>query len=183
MPSATLEILTLIAILVGPIVALAIQRWSDNRKEARDRKLAVFKTLMMHRATPVSIPYVQALNLIDVEFTENSEKEKIVRTAWKILLDHLNDADKDAATWVEKSRDFTSDLLAKMGNCLGYEFDSVHLKKHAYYPVGLGNIEEEQHQLRRKILDLLDGERRIPVAVLEEKFPELTADAASNSQT
>ena len=71
------------------------------------------------------------------------------------------------------SGQWTSLLLA-MGNCLGYDFDEVHVKKGAYYPKGLGNVEEEQHALRRGLLDVIGGKRRIPVGVFEEKFPALS---------
>jgi hypothetical protein len=55
----------------------------------------------------------------------------------------------------------------------GYDFDEVQIKKGAYYPMGLGNVEQEQHSVRRGILDVLAGRRRIPVGIFEDKFPEI----------
>src|SRR5207244_804584 len=64
-----LSALTIAAIYLGPIAALKIQRRLDDERESKRRKLEIFKVLMSNRATPLSPAYVQALNLIDVEFT------------------------------------------------------------------------------------------------------------------
>lgn len=81
-----LSAITIFAIYYGPISALRIQRRLDDERETRNRKLQIFKTLMTYRVTPVNINFVQALNLIDVEFTQQGGKEKAVRDAWKELL-------------------------------------------------------------------------------------------------
>ena len=78
-----LSILTIIAIIVGPVAALYVQRRLDEGREKRNRKLWVFKTLMSYRATSLAPIFVQALNLIDVEFDGSDKKEKNVRDAWK----------------------------------------------------------------------------------------------------
>ena len=35
-------------------------------------------------------------------------------------------------------------------------------------------FEQEQHAIRRGLLDLLDGKRRLPVGVFQDTFPEIT---------
>jgi hypothetical protein len=77
-----LGVLTVVAIVCGPIIALQIQRKLDREREALNRKLWVFKTLMSFRATALAPAFVQALNLIDVEFSGHNDKEKAVRNAW-----------------------------------------------------------------------------------------------------
>ncbi len=166
--------ITIFAIYYGPIKALKIQRTLDEERDARSRKVSIFKTLMSYRVTRLAPAFVQALNLIDVEFTANNEKEKAVREAWK----ELNDLYANYKTTVnaeDKTNDLVAVLLAAMGKCLGYDFDKVYLKKGGYYPEGLFNVEVEQHSLRRQLLELLDGtgRRKIPVAVFEQKFPDL----------
>ena len=170
-----ISILTIIAIVVGPIVALDIQRRLDKGREARNRKLWVFKTLMSFRATALSPNFVQALNLIEVEFDSKSEREKAVLIAWKVLLDHFGELGKTPLppNADEKTATLTTNLLLAMGKCLGYDFDEVQIKKGAYYPMGLGNVEQEQHSVRRGILDVLAGRRRIPVGIFEDKFPAI----------
>jgi hypothetical protein len=167
--------LTILAIVAGPIIALELQRHLDEGREARNRKVWVFKTLMAFRATPLSPHFVQALNLIDVEFDAKTEKEKAVITAWKVLLDHFGElrAPTLPANANEKTATLTTNLLLAMGKCLGYDFDEVQIKKGAYYPMGLGHVEEEQHAVRRGILDVLQGRRRIPVGIFEDRFPPI----------
>jgi hypothetical protein len=62
-----------------------------------------------------------------------------------------------------------------MGRSLGYDFGKVYLKKDAYYPEFAQNIELEQHVLRKRVLELLDGSgtRKLPIAMFEQKFPDL----------
>lgn len=167
-----LSVLTIIAIIVGPIVALDLQKRLDKGREERNRKLWVFKTLMSFRATALAPQFVQALNLIEVEFDSKNEKEKAVLTAWKVLLDHFGELGKTPlpANADEKTATLTTALLLAMGKCLGYDFDEVQIKKGAYYPMGLGNVEQEQHAVRRGILQVLSGKRRIPVGIFEDKF-------------
>lgn len=165
-----LGIVTVLAIVVGPVAALWIQRILDEGREKKNRKLWIFKTLMSNRATRLSPLYVQALNLIDVEFTD--PKEKAVREAWKELLDLYTNY-KTTPNALEQVGELTAVMLAAMGKTLGYDFDKVYLKKGVYYPEFLGNVELEQHALRRSFLELLAGKRRIPVGVLQDKFPEI----------
>jgi hypothetical protein len=169
-----LSLITIFAIYYGPISALRIQRQLDDEREARNRKLYIFKTLMTYRATPVNINFVQSLNLIDVEFVGSHEKEKAVRDAWKELLDHFSNYN-DVANPAERSLELTATLLSAMGRSLGYDFDKVYLKKGAYYPAFAVNVEQEQHALRKQVLELLDGTgtRKLPVAVFEQRFPDI----------
>jgi hypothetical protein len=173
----TLNILTIVAIVSGPIIALQIQRKLDHDREARKRKVAVFKTLMSFRATALAPTFVQALNLIDVEFDGNSEKEKAVRSAWKILLDHYVDLshapEPNSPALLEKGIQLRANLLLLMGGCLGYDFDEVQIKKGSYYPMGLEDVEKEQHAIRRGVLNVLSGKGRIPVGIFEERFPAI----------
>jgi hypothetical protein len=161
--TAIIAALTILAIIVGPLLALLLQRIAENRREKRQAKLWVFRTLMMYRATPLAYAYVQALNLIDVTFNADNDKEKAVREAWNSLLDHLT-VNKDNPDFGENTRVLTAKVLAAMGKCLGYAFDEVYLKRHAYQPKGHGDMELEQQELRKLLLQVLRNDRRIPVA-------------------
>jgi len=138
---------------------------------------------MSNRGARLSPSYVQSLNLIDVEFTGTDEKEKAVRAAWRELLDLFQNF-KTTPNAPEKSDELNAVLLAAMGKSLGYDFDKVHLKKGAYYPEFSQNIESEQHALRKRVLELLDGSgtRKLPIAMFEQRFPDLT-DKPPNSTT
>lgn len=172
MSESQIGILTIIAIITGPLFALWLQRWTEDRRERRKQRLWVFRTLMMYRATALNPNYVQALNLIDVTFNEASPKEKEVRRAWKVLIDHLS-TDQTTIPAREKTQGLTADLLIAMGRSLGYDFDEVQLKRQSYRPVAHAQIEEEQAELRRLLLMVLRDQRRIPVAVFPDEFAPL----------
>lgn len=174
--SLVVSTITIFAIYYGPIAALKIQRKLDDERESRNRKQWIFKTLMTYRATPLNMNFVQALNLIDVEFVADNDAEQAIRDAWKELLDHFNNYNQ-VQNPIEKSVELTAVLLSAMGKSLGYKFDKVYLKKGAYYPSFAMNVEQEQHAVRRGLLDVLEGKRRIPVGIFEDKFPQITLDA------
>jgi hypothetical protein len=175
---AVLSVVSIFAIYYGPISALKIQRKLDEERETKNRKLQLFKTLVSYRATRLAPAYVQALNLIDVEFTEDNDKEKVVRERWKELRD-VYDNYKTTANPEERSADLNASLLAAIGESLGYHFDKVYLRRGGYYPEFLGNVEVEQHSLRRQLLELLDGtgKRKLPIATFEQKFPDVKPPA------
>lgn len=172
MSETSLAVASIAAVIVGPIAALTIQRWTDHRGELRKDKMWVFRTLMTYRATRLNPNFVQALNAIDVVFNGNNDKEKNVRTAWKVLLDHLN-TDQRADAAQERTLDLTIRLLVAIGRCLKYDFDEVHLKRQVYQPIGHNQIEEEQRELRQLLLRLLRGQRRLSVAVFRDDFDPL----------
>jgi len=163
---------SVVAVLVSPLVALQVQKYLDGRHESYNRKLTIFKNLMMYRVTPLSPGYVQSLNLVDLEFNGNNENEKAIRERWRILLDHYNNYSA-ATDPVEKARALSIELLKAMSKYFKYDFDEVYLKRGAYYPKFFSDVEEEQHALRRKLLEVLDGNRRLPIGVFEQKFPDL----------
>ncbi len=175
--------ITVWAIIHAPKAALRIQRQLDEEREAKNRKHYVFKTLMSYRATRINPNFVQALNLIDVEFV--ADEEKPIRDAWKELADHFEDLGRSAAqnqqemkARAEKGDDLLAELLLKMGHNLGYKFlDKVYVKKSCYYPMGLSTMEDEQHAVRKAVLKVLSGEAKLPIAVFEQAFKPITAKA------
>jgi hypothetical protein len=176
-------LITVVAIIIAPIIALKVQRSADEQREARTRKLWIFKTLMSNRATRWNPVCVQALNMIDIEFTDKSEKE--IRDAWRELLDHYNDWGRktpqqrqvDDTKDIETATNLLAELLVKMGKVLGYDFDRVYVKKAWYFPEGLGNIEQEQHALRKALLSLLSGQgAKLPVAVFTQDFQPIAVE-------
>ena len=164
-------IVGVIVALAAPLIALELQKWLDERHESRNRKLTIFKNLMMYRVTPLSPHFVQSLNLVDLEFNGKNKREAAVRDQWKILLDHFNNY-AEAQNPVEKAQELTRGLLKAMAAYFNYEFDEVYLKRGAYYPKYFADLEQEQNALRQQLLELLAGNRRLPVGIFEQKFPD-----------
>jgi hypothetical protein len=165
--------LMILAVIAGPILAVQAQKWIERWKEAKQRKEYVFKTLMATRATPLSPRFVEALNMIHLEFSGKNAKEKAVIDAWNIYHDHLQGGPRDPRdpayqakldAWGEKTQDCRTELLYKMSLALGYSFDKVQLKKGVHAPQGYADVELELSTLRRGILELVFGKRPLPVA-------------------
>lgn len=163
--------LVIIAIIIAPILAVQIQKFIENRKVIKERKMQVFRTLMATRATPLSPLHVEALNMIDIEF----HKDKKIVDAWKLLLDNFANYPKDPKdpnyqtklnSSAERSSELLTDLLYEMAKVLDYDFDKVHLKRGAYIPQGHADIELEQNFIRRSFVDIFLGGKSIPINIV-----------------
>src|SRR5579862_8591689 len=106
--------LTIVAIILGPILALGAQRVLDWLREKRNRKLRLFRELMVTRYMRLSPRHVEALNMVPLEF-KNEGNEKKVLDAWKEYLDHLGtDSTQDTNAWAKTGFDLLVDLLFEM---------------------------------------------------------------------
>jgi hypothetical protein len=167
------EWLTIAAIILGPILAVATQLWVQSRKAKRDAKLWVFNALMANRATPVNANFVQAFNLIDAVFYDNSE----VREKRRECLTIVSNASGPNLTppEAERLKDRVAEMLSKMGSELGYEFDHTEIKDTGYYPVGFAQVDTAAAALREKGLAVLEGRATISVAIKNDAPAEVAA--------
>ena len=160
--------LMMLAVILGPILAVQIQKYIDRRKEERGRKLKVFRDLMTTRASTLAFQHVSALNMVGLEF--NGKKYSKVVNAWKTYIDHLgsfpNDDEDLQKIWSEKKNDQLSDLLYEMGESLGFDFDKVHIKKAGYFPQAYADQENEQNFIRKKLVDVFLKKDAIPMSVI-----------------
>ena len=141
------EWIMIFAVLLGPVIAIQLTRYLDNKKEIRQRKLDLFRTLMATRAYNISWDHVSALNRIDLEFDSQIPKEKEVVNCWKSYFDVLNDKNMPLEQWAVKRVDLFVELLHKMANVLDYDFDKTHIKNSAYSPVAHGNTDSENNEI------------------------------------
>ena len=153
--------LTMVAIVVGPISALLIQKGFERRTEKKERKLKVFRELMAHRATRLSPQYVQAFNAIEVEFYGD---ESVIEQL-RLFVSHLNTPSDAEAAWLEKATDHLNNLLYAMADNLGYRFDPMTLKRGAYYPRGWQEVEAEQQKLRKAALEIFERSKALKMEI------------------
>jgi len=157
--------LVITAVLLGPILALWAQRYSERRRQARDRKIWLFRELMATRTMRVSRRHVEALNYIDLEFDRDKKADAKVLDAWKMYLDGLNSPppndDIQRATRFEEVEKRFVDLMWEMGQYLGFSFDKVAIKRDVYSPIAHGEIEDDERLIRKGIVELLAGKRAL----------------------
>jgi hypothetical protein len=157
--------LIVLATLFSPFIAVQVTRYLDERNEIRGRKLSIFKTLMATRAYTISWGHVEALNRIDLEFEKSHKKEKAVVEAWKEYHDLLNNDKLSPEQWDAKRMDLLVELLHKMAIVLDYDFDKTHIKNSSYAPRYHSDTETQQAAIRKGIIDVLAGDRAIPMTV------------------
>ena len=87
------DLITIVALLVAPFLAVFAQKQIEIWREKKSTKVWIFKTLMATRGRTLSLEHVQALNMIDLEF--NNHRDKAVIHAWKEYHNHLNSFPKD----------------------------------------------------------------------------------------
>lgn len=167
------ELINIAAIITAPIIAVQIQKWIERLRENKIRKVNLFKTLMTTRASRVSIEHVQALNMIDVEFSDR--KYKNVINAWRTYQDHLSNENPETQTWGDKKDELFIELLFIMGDSLGYKFDKVMLKRTAYTPVAHGDMEHEQQLIRQGLSKILSGNASFPISFVEKENNDKTS--------
>lgn len=163
--------LTIIAIVLGPLLAFEVQRRRDNRRERRNRKLEIYRRLMMTLKAPMAPSHVDAINSIQVEFHTDEDADKKVLDAWRLYTSHLNDrrhrVGPEAVQWQERKFDLLVDLVYLIGQSLGYDrIDKAALRDNTYLPQGFVDVEAEWNQIRKAWLELLDGMRPLAMTMV-----------------
>lgn len=176
---------TIAAILLGPILAVQVQKLIERIAQRKEEKRKLSITLMSTRGRTMSLEHVQALNLIDVVFT--GEKDKPVTEAWAELNDHFGSYPKAPVTppngepvegeklkyeseqtaWGSKKEDLLVTLPGTMADSLDDHFDKLLLRKGAYTPQGFGEVEMDQRTILRGLAEVLLGLRDFPMKITE----------------
>jgi hypothetical protein len=168
----TAEWIMVLAVLAGPILAVQAQKWLERIREKRNQRLWVFKRLMTTRGATVSPGHVEALNAIDLEFNGRGRKDEQVRRRWREYLDQLGSLSNEPEqqqrqleTWAQRNQEHLANLLHDMGIAVGYDFDLVQIRRGIYTPRGHTTFELETQAIRRLVIDLLAGNRALPMDI------------------
>jgi hypothetical protein len=155
-------ITTTIAILLGPIFAVMITLWYQNKKEKQQHKFLLFRTLMSRRADfPISQEWVDALNLIDVVFHDNKKAVGL----WHAYHEMLYHKERD---YEEENRKYL-DLLHSLALDLGYKNLQQTDIDRSYLPVGLGDQKALSEALQREQLIYLQNSNKLYSAQIPEQ--------------
>lgn len=119
-----LGIAVVIATLLGPILAVLVTRWIDNRRQHKSRQMEVFRALMRSRRSALSADYVTALNTVEVEFAGIAS----VENAQRELFRHLN-LTPQPADWIDRLRRLQTRLLYAMARFSVTKWSSLMFSK------------------------------------------------------
>lgn len=162
-PSNIYAISTLIAIVIGPVLAVVVTRLIDARTERKRRKLEVFRNLMQTRGIRLDPVHVAALNILEIEFFE----EVAVRGAYKAYIEHLSSpmpAVDEQERFFDQRADLFMGLLYEIGKALRLHFDKRDLERLSYVPQGWDAENSLQRRNAQMLNQLLSGERPLPVS-------------------
>ncbi|WP_454780308.1 DUF6680 family protein [Legionella sp. WA2022007384] len=153
------DIIMTAAVIIGPIVAVIIARTLDDEKFSKERKLEIFRALVKDRSNPLSYDFVNAFNLIQIEFS----KDKQVIDAWKSLYNSRQEAGPakdDHEGWGRKIAEWNSKtdrLLFEIATILDMKVNPFDIQA-SYIPVAWGNEQQLNSEIRALLLKLLKNE-------------------------
>lgn len=160
----TTETMNIIAVILGPIVAVMATLWYQKRHEKREAKMRLFTILMAHRkSNPPPFDLVNGLNLIDIVFAEH---RKIV-DLWHQYFDLLN---QETINWNIAESKYL-DLLANMAKVLGYKNLLQTDISRFYSPRAHGTQAELNEKLQRELLRVFENTAALVVTKREPVEP------------
>ena len=169
------DYLTLAALIIIPIVAVVIAQWLQNRSEKRKDKMQIFKTLMTSRIYGWTPDSVNALNIIDIVYSD----DKKVRAAWKDLNDKYRVTNPDQQH-LKKIENAQYKLLEAMAISLGYK-DKITWEtiQNPYMPVGMAQQIEAQKNMQQAYYSAINGVNNF----VQNQKQNPNTDASSSDQS
>ena len=141
-----------LAILLGPIFAVAVTIWLQRKLAKRDARLSVLSTLVSLRHAVVTADSVKALNLIDLVFHDVSS----VRKLWDEYFQMLSNAGlHNPVGWIQRNQKHV-ELITEMAKHLGLGKKITALDvQRIYSPVRLGEFDQRQLDIQQELLRVL----------------------------
>ncbi|WPB58723.1 DUF6680 family protein [Xylophilus sp. GOD-11R] len=184
--------------VLGPILAVQVQKLVEALGEDKKRREAVFAALMATRQSRLSHEHVGALNSIDLTFYDRGfwllrwhpRTFQLVREAWMNYRRHLSPPPAERATEGEalarfqgRAEELFVNLLEKMAVAVGYSFDRQELQTGSYSPEAHGRNEQQQIALRETALAFFAGRQPLSMEVTQfPSDPALTARAIATQE-
>ena len=118
-----------IATFMGPIFAVLISLWREERNDRRSRRFYIFRTLMATRKIPMSREQVDALNLVETEFHDTPA----VQAAYADFVGHLY-TDVSTPDWDERRQDHLARVLHHMSVQMKMPLSEASIRRGGYSP-------------------------------------------------
>ncbi len=178
--------LTILAIVLGPILAVQAQKYIERKRDEHERKLRLFRELMATRGARLSMRHVEALNLVELEYSATNEKQRPVVEAWRVYFDMLNappptDPKNAQPTWDRRDDAFVG-FLYEMSRYLDFPFDKVSIKRNAYLPTFHGEMEQDLTAIRKSLVEVLSGKKALNTfTALYPNHPPIKVEVVAES--
>lgn len=150
--------INIFAIIFGPVIAVFITKWSDDRRRKRDDKMQIFKTLITDYTYLIitgawSTRCVEMLNQINLTFRD----DKDVECNWRKYYSLLSDTSDREGLQTERDQALVN-MLNSMAKSLGYKDFSLLEKDNILYAPNAMKIEiQKENQFKNLQLQTLSG--------------------------
>jgi hypothetical protein len=124
------ELVTIAAILVGPLAAVSIQLFSESRRRTREQQTQTMRMLVSTRHMPSDPAYSTAINMIPIDFNRNRK----VMAAWNVYIETImfQPSTENAAAHDKKIITKQTKLIFEIMKCLGYNLSETDIQTSAY---------------------------------------------------
>jgi hypothetical protein len=167
-----MEIATIIALLLGPILAVVVTRHIDESRLKQTRRMDVFRTLMRTRRMRLSPDHVGALNLVEIEFYG----ENAVIENWKAYWNHLRQAlpvdQNQQQQFLRDQEGLLTKLLHAIAKTLQFNIEQLEIFEGGYVPQGWIDDDQSVRVMRALVLEILNGRRGLPIVPLNFSSPQ-----------
>jgi hypothetical protein len=156
------EWLTLLGIIVGPILAVLISLWIENRRRDRDQKLIILRLLLTTRHLVGDPNYSAAINLIPIEFAGNTE----VQTAYRDFIEaaHADTTPENAQKVAERTAVKQTKLIFAIARSMRFKIAETDIQTTAYAAQGWierDNLALDSQKAMRDVANILWVQTRL----------------------
>ncbi len=156
-------IVTVVAIVIGPLLAVRLQRKADEAREKRTRRYMILNILMRTRSEKLSSEHVGALNLIQLEFYGSIAVIDAYKTYSDFLNSHFPSDQNALERHTTKGASLFLDLLFEIARDLKFNFDKSDLQRLSYLPMSLFNFNDNLWANMHLFREVLEGKRPLVI--------------------
>lgn len=159
-----------VATFLGPLIAVLVTRWIDQTRETKTRKLWVFRSLLANRRATLSKEFVDAMNLVEIEFFGN---ERVIGL-WRRVMDKLHTdvsgfKDDERDRHFEEINDLRAKMMHEIGLSLGYKMEQLDILRGGYFPEGWRSLEHRNELINHFLADVALGQRAFPIVAIQPR--------------
>jgi hypothetical protein len=161
----TSDWITIAAIIVGPIFAVGITLWIEERRKRRDAKLITLRLLLSTRDLTSDPNYQVAIKLVPIEFNDSSK----VLQAHKEYLEAANasidgKSEDEKRTITSKTSVKQTRLLYEISRAVGLKLHETDIQTGAFGTVGFfyrDALLQDSQQAMRDVANILWMQTRL----------------------
>ena len=156
------ELVTIVAIVVGPIMAVALQLLAEARRQKREQQTQTMRMLASTRHMPSDPAYSTAINMIPIDFNRNQK----VMAAWSTYIETIKfqPTEENVANHEKKIVTKQTKLIFEIMNSLGYNLPETDIETTPYAAGGFiarDNLMLDAWRAWPRIADSLEAQTQL----------------------